>query len=762
MNARPEGSLAQIGGSPEDDGPVGRFLVRHRAALFLGVALMHTLAFNGEWRVGRDSALYRHMALGLVDDRCVRATPDVLVMPGYPLLLAGMHKLFGDDVWHPVPQILVMVAMAAATLLVVYRLIALRFARWIAVATTAALGINWKFLQHANELMTDMPFLLGVCGALLGYENLRRASTRGQRAGAFAMTTLALGLAAAMRPTFVALALAWGAGCLWNLVRGRQRLANGLALGSLGLLGAAFLAIVLFWPHDDAHQHYERSLGARLHNLKAILLDHRDPDEPKRSARDEVRPWEKMLAYHFPEAMFGIELWWFSVPMALAAIIYGARLARFDPVWGLFVAVSAVLFALTGSAPRYFLQIMPLLLAAWMWHAGLFARFLPRAYAARSLFVLGALGLLVVPNFGKSVWLIMEQHGVVVDLEGAAPRSSRIVDFLPVVKVDFLRAYRYGAFARIEQIAQTIQGQRVPPNEAILGPEPRILSYLTGRRVLLLGLAMRGRDGTAADYVRKHNVRWAVLPPSIYENTKRALHPDAATHRFLTTDKSLARLAPPATASWWVGPLVLDPPASTKHATKPTTKATRPATKATSPTSKTVKTTKPTTAKTSSTTRKVTPTTRKATPTTRAGEPATRRSRPRTRPVPATQALAPGPAAWSLTTEGACFIILDRMTSPAATSRTSTSVCTKRIDIATSAAGPRPITSLRTSSCIPSRTPSPAGAKNAINPTVAASAAVEMKIGSCASDTLAIESVTNQSAVPVSTQLHSINSRGST
>ena len=241
---------------------VERLLVRGRYLLFLLIVAFLAAAFNGQWRMGRDSALYRGLGREIAGQgvSASHSQGTALVLPGYPLMLAAMQHAFGDSVHRPVPQILVMVATAGLTLVLVYYLVQVHFAKWVAVLVTFMLGVNWKFIQHAHELMTDMPHLLGVVGALLGYAWLLRAREFWGRFGSSVLIVAGLGLAASMRPTFGAVALGWGLATIIQIIRRKDRLANGIALGLLVLLSGLVLSALLLREDGQAARSIDRSL----------------------------------------------------------------------------------------------------------------------------------------------------------------------------------------------------------------------------------------------------------------------------------------------------------------------------------------------------------------------------------------------------------------------------------------------------------------------------------------------------------------------
>jgi hypothetical protein len=155
--------------------------------------------------------------------------------PGLPVMLAGIQKLLGEGSLAP---LILMYGVAAMTLVLTDRLVRLGTratlknphpgpppeyrgrgqsvgecaTAWVSVAVVSLLGFNSFFLEHANEILTDLPFLLGVVMALYGFEKLTAAPGPQRRLmGAVAMVFGGLLVAASMRPTFWFVALAWAA-----------------------------------------------------------------------------------------------------------------------------------------------------------------------------------------------------------------------------------------------------------------------------------------------------------------------------------------------------------------------------------------------------------------------------------------------------------------------------------------------------------------------------------------------------------------------
>jgi len=536
-------------------------LFRWRVPIFVAVVLLHVLAFNGQWRVGRDSALYRGLGRSLTEGRgyVAEGQADGLALPGYPLLLAGMQQIFGDRPLNPWPQLLVMSAMAMLTLVVVYRLVSCHFSPWMAVATTAMLGVNWKFVQQANELMTDIPFLLAVCLALLGHGRLSDSTVIRRKWPAIAAVVGGLAAAALIRPTFAAVAAAWAAACLWSLHKKRDRRAALVGLGALVVLGLGLGAFLLqSRPDGKLHQQYEHSIRAKVEHLRAMLLERPDAEEssgPKRKS-----PARKMVEHHFPEAFFGTEMWHFSVPLTVLSLLYGVMLVRVNVLWGLLVLFSAAMFLFLGNVPRYFLMVMPLLILGWVWATDVVGGLLAHRPALRGLLMAASLGLVTLPNLAKSVAIVLEQHGLILEHKLHGATASRIVSFLPWVRAEFLAVYRGGKLRPIVGISQVI-ASHVPAGQAVLGPEPRITSYLSGRRVVLVGQRPQSDSTPPVRWAQRLPLRWVVLPGSIYGEQRGAMERDVATERFITkyVKNTPAQSEPWCWGSMWLAPLELVP-----------------------------------------------------------------------------------------------------------------------------------------------------------------------------------------------------------
>jgi hypothetical protein len=488
--ARPLRSLSTLINKPTDD------LVRHRAIWFGIVALLFLLAFNGEWRVGRDSAIYRglghHLATGRGYTFGIFASKTVY--PGFPLLLAGIERVFGRGALAP---LLVMLGLTAASMVMTYRLIALRYPQWMAVAVVALLGFNAWFIELSAELLTDVPFFLGVVLALYGWERLRlgrgpaapsagagppAAAPVGWRRFAVPAAYLLVGLviAASTRPTFWILAIAWGAAGVWGLARGRRRKLNLAILAAMAVIAVAF---VLLDPRTSGFHPLgggaEHEVVQRLRNAGATL-------------RENV---PSFLHETFPEAFFGAEM-----PGVLAVItIFIAiapallLLARGHVLWGLFILATVAATLLTSVVPRYYLMVMPLLLLGWLLVLTEIAHRIPPRF--HHALLIAGFAAVMVPNIARGVRVIADQ--------------------------------RYRDPGHLKEWADEIRmarliEQTLPPGARVLGPGAAIMSYFSDRQVYM-AREIIPKSNNLTDvprFLAAQHIEYAVFPSAMYNRTE--------------------------------------------------------------------------------------------------------------------------------------------------------------------------------------------------------------------------------------------------
>lgn len=506
------------------------WFVKLRWFIFAIVALNLVVSFNGQWRIGRDSSLYRAVGENLAAGRgyTFRGQHERHVYPGLPVLLAAVERICGhQDALRPRAALAVMLVMAGLTLVVVYQLVRTYFPEWIAVCVTTGVGINHGFVQQANELMTDLPFLLGVCLTLLGLARLPKASSGRQRAWAIVQIAVGAVLAISMRPTFWALAGAWAGACVVGLIGSRRRTWFGLGIAALVLLLAAWISL-------DPRTGGGSLFGGKYERMVKIRLSH--------FWQTSRADWQKHVASVFikdlPEEVFGLEMPSPWGPIAVAILLTSSvLLVRQAPVWGLYVFVTIGMTLLLGSKGRYYLMVLPVLLTGWAvfagWASRLSARWYRKAPVTGELVLLFWLGLATVPHIIRDAAFVMEQHGYGKD------GSHR----------DFLQVYRSGKMQPLVNLTRTIR-REVPEGQNVLGVEPRITTFLSGRFVFQPSEVLTPRKSYLwKDQLRKLGVEYLVLGEIISKDDTGKVTKDETKKM---TSEMIKRRAVAVQAGWEV------------------------------------------------------------------------------------------------------------------------------------------------------------------------------------------------------------------
>ena len=437
----------------------------HRRKLLAGVLLLYLLAFNGQWRLDADSALYLTIGRNLAEGHgyTYHGLSHTLAYPGMPWLFAGLFELFGTAT--VLPADVVMLCCALATLALLYRLFLLHAGRPPAVLMTVALGLSRTFFRYSFELLSDMPFLMGVSAFLVGCEAVfyaRPASDGRRRFRWYDVALLAGGLAVAVvtRPTMWALLAAVVTVAVLSLLRRPLRW-KWLIPGAAASAAAAVTVAVLFHRLGGD---YERVFLDAMNNpgeVTRVMLGHNLPDVLHPGAAEAV------FGVDWGHLRRGNELPVGVIP-SLLSIAAGIALVRRRPLWGVWVAMSVLMMLVTLVEVRYFLQVLPLLLYGWWLMLVGIDQWLARrlkgrtAMWARGVGALPALVfvLMIGVNATRAVSIVIEQRGV-----------------------PFLERYRHGKYALVPELTKLLREQ-TPENAWVVVPERplgRILTF-TSRR----------------------------------------------------------------------------------------------------------------------------------------------------------------------------------------------------------------------------------------------------------------------------------------
>jgi hypothetical protein len=369
-----------------------------------------------------------------------------------PLILAGLFKIFGTKTL--VPALVLMPMLGVGVLALTYRLFLLHGDRPTAVMVTFGLGITRLFYRYCFEVLTDLPFLLGVMAFLVGYEALfapRRpsAAARG-RWYDWLLLVGGLGVAVSMRPTMWALLVAVIGAAAWTALRGAMRWRD-IAI-CLSIVAAVGVAFYIFDPREHGLPmggYEEDFVNNKLPHLGPLFL----------AALDNLVHW---FSYSAAQTLFGTPLGpnlvGINELVGIALIAVSIWLFRQRVLWGLWVVLTyAMMLVIIKPLDRYFLAVLPLLVYGWwnflVWVNG---RFSPRMGNALflGLFLLGG-----ATNLGRVGSLVVEQR-----------------------RRPFLEYYHEGEYASMSKVTAMLDRRTQPGDWILVAPRlGRILTVLSGR-----------------------------------------------------------------------------------------------------------------------------------------------------------------------------------------------------------------------------------------------------------------------------------------
>jgi hypothetical protein len=345
------------------------------------------------------------------------------------------------------------------------------------------------FYRYNFELLSDLPFLLGVMSFLVGYEavfNRRASSSGGAISGAvrnaqdrpvrqaqfmsgcewhrFDWFLLVAGLvvAIAMRPAMWALVFAVVAAPLWSLVTSGKK---SLRWGQLLICLAVISAVAVFYVRDP--RRVERLAG------QPAGPGYAQEDEMFNLRGDKLAAMTRRAASHVPllvdavtKASFGLQTprgteWMLGATM----ILLGAGLLAYRPLWGMLVVMTVLMVLLVKPLDRYFLPVAPLLVFAWWRFCVWVNRSMP-------------------PRWGNKVFAL-------VFILGAFTNGAKVFGFMHEQRQSpFLIGYKDGRYASTAEAANMIAAHTPPSLAAdslkttwvLVGPKmARIITFLSGR-----------------------------------------------------------------------------------------------------------------------------------------------------------------------------------------------------------------------------------------------------------------------------------------
>jgi hypothetical protein len=425
---------------------------RQRWWIFGGILLLYLAGFNGQWRIAPDTALYAIVGRNVAEGNGYTHPlgDQIALTPGLPWIIAGVFKAFGSGNFVAIQA--VMLLMSLATLILFYHTIKLNAGRPAAVAIAFMLAVTDRFYGYAFELMADLPFLFGVMLFLLGYE----ATWKGRETRAWPWLCLFTGTVVMALSRSVVLVFLAGLilATIWLLIRRenpwRQLLILLIAIG--GILLARSIDPRLDHPFQLMSDEYivGETFSASFLDLLGRIITHNLPEFFEDAA---------------PEALFGIELGpVINTLIAILVLVLGMLLFLHRALWAFLVAAfvgqMVIFFYVT---PRYFLPILPLLIAAgW----------------------LGAKGLDRVVRQPLGGWL-----AIILMFAWTTPNLVKVCGtILEQRHPDFYAVYANGDALKMAELGQQTD-PAIEPDAWLLIRDPRWrqpLTYFTRRRVVPL------------------------------------------------------------------------------------------------------------------------------------------------------------------------------------------------------------------------------------------------------------------------------------
>jgi hypothetical protein len=307
------------------------------------------------------------------------------------------------------------------------------------------LGLNETFYRYGYQVLTDMPFLLGLMLGLLSNELVNRRGA-GIWLGA-ALVAVSVAVMAAFRSVVLTVLAAGALLVIYRMFRGPGRItyitiaaaAGGAWLVSRLVLGGGTL-------RDEG-----RALG--------LVTDQSLTDTLHRVF---IENGPTLLTEHLPEAMFGVDFGTIvNLPLGLLAVVLGLALFKVRPLWGLLIGVFLAQWLVFITTDRYLLTVMPLLALGW-WRLGPWLEKRVKPDTARWL-VAGLLVLWFAPNLVRVGAFIVEQR-------------SR----------PFMQTYSGGRYAALTEVAKELS--------AVAGEKDLVIADNAPQLTCFTGLPVYGPD----------------------------------------------------------------------------------------------------------------------------------------------------------------------------------------------------------------------------------------------------------------------------
>jgi hypothetical protein len=494
---------------------------RHRHFLFITIALLYLMGFNGQWQPEPDSALYLTLARNIARGHgyTYHGLDHNLVYPGLPYAMSILFRAFGSHAIAALDGLILLCGWAALAL--TYRLFHLACDRPTAVVITVLTALDHEYFRYCYEIMTEMPFMVGVMGVLAGYEGIFSARTTA-RWWDWAIFTAGAFVAVNIKPMMLVLLSLCIVDAAWQA---RRRNAVGRA-ASITIIGVALA--VLFYAYEPRHPFSGTSSSYEQIAAREVLAT------PSRISNQVLENLGDILGRSAARAILGTPL---LVPVlsgifGLIVIGGGMALWRFRPLWGMWIAATIAKLTILHSNDRYFIPILPLLIFGWWRIICALPVYLPQKRG--NLIFATLLAATVLDNAATSGAVVVRQH-----------------------LHPFIAQFRNGHFLPLAQVADALIASTTD-NDIVLAPAntSRILTFLADRTVLdsvdpmidlshhrLFVIESLGGDNSQSDSWLKHihvvrgKSPLLIVPCSLEQGGPRALYSAKDQSEILATSK---------------------------------------------------------------------------------------------------------------------------------------------------------------------------------------------------------------------------------
>lgn len=503
-----------VGTKDTPTGWTARVLARRNLRwFFLGIVLLYAAGLHTHWRVGRDSALYLCLGRSLAEGQgyVYNHAPHTLVLPGFPMMIAAVMRVFGPDFLpdRVLPLNTMMALAGLGCIGLTYLLLRdLNLPDGMLLAVFLMVAVSRQLYYYSANILSDVPFaLLGFLALWAGVRLLRAESSR-----AFWLWCLCAGLAAmgasTVRPLGPAIAVALVA-ALW-LRGGALRKWKRHVPASL-LLGALSVAPLMLW--------FRRAVGPGLDQetsyANAVLTMH---EHSVLKAVTWMLGQVPNLLDALGEAVTGIGISaWGGLALAMFALIGFVKMVRAGRRLCPAFAVVYLLGTCFGGSVgrRYLVPVLPILAwavavglwetAGWLRRKNILTQTTQRRVAA------GCLALVLVLNLARVGKVVVEN------------RSP-----------DFYGGLDKGRWARYLDAGSWLN-EHADPDDSVALYEMRLIHLLTRLHVVRLPrYSSKAQADAIGQELVENDVRYALMDNRKAKGATAALevlfrkHPDAS------------------------------------------------------------------------------------------------------------------------------------------------------------------------------------------------------------------------------------------